>query len=232
MVWFGEPARFRAERLAGLVTSLTGGELHAVLAPQAVWLDDAERAAARREVAGLVRQHGGKPFEGDEPELAEVATLLSRPPEARFGWLGDTVTGARLGVLVAASRWFRLIAVRDGDDVFVRTFRATRLSWTLADVLPGGTRKPVGEPVTVLRTEPADDPRVRRFATLPPSIVAELYVEARPPGGQHRLGEPLRVYDTADGRWLVTTTADELTLAPADKHDVARALETARHALG
>ncbi|MFD2489857.1 ESX secretion-associated protein EspG [Amycolatopsis jiangsuensis] len=221
MVWFARPAVFRDTELADLVTTLTGGELHPVLAPQPVWRDSQESRHAELAVRELVLRHGIPPFDADEPELADLTALLTRPPEARFGWFADTVRDVRLGVLVSGNRWFRVIAVRDEDEIFVRTFRETNLARVLADVLPAGAEA-IGEP----------RPFRPGLFDAPPVMVAELYVESRAPDGHHLCSAPLRVCDTPEGRWLLTGSGAEATLAPADRTDVAAALEAARDRLG
>lgn len=246
MVWFTEPERFAVDQLAAMVTEATGGELHPVLAPQAVWLDDVARAEANTALAAVKARYDNDPCNEDEPAFSDIAVLLSNPPEASFGWIADTTTGVKLGVLVAGSVWFRLIAVRDGDDVFIRTFHKDRLTRVLVGVLPAEAGKPAVPSITVLRSEmralsresvgavpqSADVRRAQRFASLQPWVIAELYMETRRPEGNRLVSEPLRVYDTDHGRWLLTTEkhfADErLTLTPASAHDVAAALERIR----
>jgi hypothetical protein len=246
MVWFEEPERFAVDQLAALVTKTTGGELHTVLAPQAVWLDDTERAEADKALAEIKTRYDSIPYDDDEPSFSDIAVLLSSPPEASFGWIADTTTGVNLGVLVAGSVWFRLIAVRDGDDVYVRTFHQDRLTHVLADVLPADVGKSTVPSITVLRSElralsrevvgavtpSADVRRAQRFASLQPWVIAELYAETRRPDGNRVVSEPLRVYDTDQGRWLLTVekhyTDERLTLTPASAHDVAAALERLR----
>ncbi|MFE0023004.1 ESX secretion-associated protein EspG [Amycolatopsis sp. NPDC059021] len=247
MVWFADPERFAADQLAALVTEATGGDLHTVLAPQAVWLDDVERARAKRALEDLAAQYAGEPVNGNEPAFTDVAELLTRPPEARFGWFSDLVSSTRLRVLVAGSRWFSLVAVGEGDDIFVRTFDEERLAVALASILPAGAGRAGRAPISVLASEyreaahdtaalpRAEVRRAQRFAELEPSMIAELYVEARRPDGHHTISEPLRVYDTEQGRWLFTTSPEygdeRLTLAPATTMDVVAALDALRNSM-
>ncbi len=249
MVWFAEPERFAVDQLAALVTEATGGELHTVLTPQAMWFDDASRAEAKKALAETKTRYDNVSRDDDEPGFADVAVLLSRPPEARFGWIADTATGVKLAVLVAGSTWFRLIAVRDEDDVFVRMFHKDRLTHVLADILPADVPKSTVPSITVLRSElramsrevvgavtpSVDARRAQRFAALDPWVIAEFYVEARKPDGQRRISEPLRVYDTDQGRWILTTAKhyddERLTLTPASVRDVAAALDAIREDL-
>lgn len=249
MVWFTEPERFAVDRLAAMVTEATGGELHPVLAPQAVWLDDAARAEADKSLAAAKARYGNNPYDEDEPAFSDIAVLLSNPPEASFGWIADTTTGVNLGVLVAGSVWFRLVAVREGDDVYVRTFHKDRLTAVLTDILPADAIKSTVPSITVLRSEmralsrevvgavtpSADIRRAQRFASLQPWVIAELYMETRRPDGNRLVSEPLRVYDTDEGRWLLSAkkhyTDEHLTLTPANAYDVATALERLRDEL-
>ena len=111
-MWFTEPECFKADELAALVTHATGGDLHIVLAPQAVWRSDQARAAANQAIAELYARYAGQPEYREEPDFKAIAELLSRPPEARYGWISDKHSGTKLSVLVAGSSWFGLIAVR------------------------------------------------------------------------------------------------------------------------
>lgn len=249
MVWFTEPERFAVDQLAALVTETTGGELHPVLAPQAVWLDDSARAEATKALKSAKARYGGDPYDADEPAFRDIAVLLSSPLEAAFGWITDTTTGVELGVLVAGSVWFRLIAVRDGDDVYVRTFHKDRLTGVLADVLPADVGKSPVPSITVLQSEmralsrevvgavtpSADVRRAQRFSALTAGVIAELYMETRKSDGNRVVGDPLRVYDTDEGRWIVTAAKhyddERLTLTPASARDVAAALERVRDEL-
>ncbi|SFB02525.1 EspG family protein [Amycolatopsis marina] len=242
-MWCAEPEKFRADQLAALVTEVTGGELHIAIAPSLVWLDDAEAAAARAELARIVARYAGVPDDPDEPTFTEIAGLLTSPPTARYGWLADPNTGARLGVLTAATDWFGLVAVREEDNVYLRTFDDEALSRVLAAVLPQWW-KPGEQPISVLRSElvaAAEEtvgavtpgPHVRRaqrLAALPARIIAEFYAEAADPEGRRRTcREPLRVYDTEDGRWamrVIPLPGDErVLLFPADEDDIVRELD-------
>jgi hypothetical protein len=245
-MWFVEPERFRAGELAALVAKATGAELHVVLAPQAVWRSDDAQARANAAVVELYNRHAGEPADREEPGLGEVAELLSRPPEARYGWIADTVNGTKLSVLVAGTRHHGLIAVREGDDIWIRTFDRGSLSETLAQVLPDAPRGDSSQPVSVLRSElrRAEDPsfiagpdvrRALRLAALSPLVTAEFHVETNRAGRRTRSRFPLRVYDTETGRWVVTTRAhyddEQWQLIPATTADVGRLLENLRHEL-
>jgi hypothetical protein len=149
-------------------------------------------------------------------------------------------------VLVAGSSWFGLIAVRDGADVWVRTFRPDRLSAVLADVLPEGAGRTSVPSIRVLRSEmlAAKNPgngavprpevrRAQRFAALTPHVSAEFLAETRDGDGkQQRSPQPLRVYDTNDGRWALRTRPhygdEHLELIPASTSKVADLLDELR----
>lgn len=245
-MWFAEPERFRADELAALVAKATGAELHVVLAPQAVWRSGETEARANAAVAELGNRHAGEPADRDEPGLGEVAELLSRPPEARYGWIADHVNGTKLSILVSGTRHYGLIAVREGDDVWIRMFDRGTLSDTLAQVLPDSPRGNDSQPISVLRSElrRAENPsvvaspevrRAQRFAQLTPLVTAEFHVETHRAGRRARSRFPLRVYDTETGRWAVTTQAhyddERWQLTPATTADVGRLLEDLRHDL-
>lgn len=248
-MWFAEPEKFRADQLAALVTEATGGELHLAVAPSPVWLDDDEAAAANAELTEVKARYPSSADALDEPDFRELAELLTTPAEARFGWVADTRTGIRLGILTAASPWFGLIAVRENDDIYVRTFRDEHLSGVLADVLPDWPR-PAEQPVSVLRSDvlaaanevvgtvapSADVRRATRLAAENAHVISELYVETRDTAGIRHVGkQPLRVYDTDRGRWSMTVTPlpgdERVQLTPASRADVARILDEHRREL-
>ncbi|WP_329068617.1 ESX secretion-associated protein EspG [Amycolatopsis sp. NBC_01480] len=211
-MWFPEPVGFAATDLAALVTGETGADLHVVLAPQAEWHDSEAQTDADKRLAELRSRYDGPTRSVDDPELADVAELLSQPPHACYGWFSDG--SQHLSALAAGSSWFGLIAIRDGDEIWVRTFRPQRLSTVLADVLPHDHVRSNAQPVTVLRSELlearktgfARNSAVRqaeRIIADPPLVSAELYAEQRDRNGRHRCEFPLRVYDTAAGRWAL-----------------------------
>ncbi|MFD8492378.1 ESX secretion-associated protein EspG [Amycolatopsis sp. NPDC059657] len=245
-MWFEQPEKFRAEELAAMVTKTTGGDLHIVLAPQAVWLPPAAKEQVEKTISELLMRYPTDPDERDEPDFKAIAELLSRPPEARYGWISDTVNGTKLSVLVAGTSWFGLIAVREGNDIWVRTFHPERLSLILAEVLPEQAGKPAGFPISVLRSEIAEAEktgsgsqavrRAQRFAELTPHVIAEFNAETRPAGGRrHRNANPLRVYDTEEGRWTLLCRPhygdERLDLAPAGTEEVAALLDELRREL-
>jgi len=142
--------------------------------------------------------------------------------------------------LAAESSWFGLVAVRDGDEIFVRTFRRNRLSSVLADVLPHDYARANAQPVTVLRSElrEAQDTgyasnsavrRAERILADPPLVSAELYAEQRGRSGRRRCEFPLRVYDIATGRWALKITKhyddQRWDIAPATTSQVADLLD-------
>ncbi|MFD4252691.1 ESX secretion-associated protein EspG [Amycolatopsis thermoflava] len=247
-MWFAEPERFQVDLLAAMVAKVTGTELHLALAPQAVWRpDDADVAFRRAADAALARFHVPT---RDEPTFADLARLLTTPAEARFGWLSDTTRGVNISTLVAADQRFGVVAVRDGQEVSVRTFQRDRLSKVLADVLPQDVRKSPEPSLTVLRSEvrgarqaELNGTRPSRavmradyLASLEPYFIAELHAEVRDHTGQPRHPRfPLRVYDNAEGRWTVQAKPhydDQLLhFAPATATDVADRLDELRREL-
>ncbi|WP_027933901.1 ESX secretion-associated protein EspG [Amycolatopsis thermoflava] len=247
-MWFAEPERFQVDLLAAMVAKVTGAELHLALAPQAVWRpDDADVAFRRAADAALARFHVPT---RDEPTFADLARLLTTPAEARFGWLSDTTRGVNISTLVAADQRFGVVAVRDGQEVSVRTFQRDRLSKVLADVLPQDVRKSPEPSLTVLRSEvrgarqaELNGTRPSRavmradyLASLEPYFIAELHAEVRDHTGQPRHPRfPLRVYDNAEGRWTVQAKPhydDQLLhFAPATATDVADRLDELRREL-
>jgi ESX secretion-associated protein EspG len=237
-MWFPEPERFHIDELAALVTAETGDDLHVVLAPQPLWrADDAPTVKP-------VPRGGNR----DEPGPADVAKLLSTPPEARYGWSTDLVNDVHLGTLVAGGQGFGLIAVKENDEVYVRTFFHDHLSSVLTGVLAQTAWKCPRPPFSVLRgeilaarSERFGAPRPTREVTRAESIatarataVAEFYAETRDREGQRRASAiPLRVYDTEnEGRWLLTVQlhyGDELLkFEPADTDDIAKRLDKLR----
>jgi hypothetical protein len=247
-VWFAEPEKFRSDHLAALVTATTGGELHVVLAPQPVWLDDQEAAAAKRELAELRQRYDDSPDNADEPSFREIAELLSTPVEARYGWIAQPEAGSRLGVLAAGSPWFGLIAVREDESIWVRTFRDENLGAVLAAALPEWW-KPTAQPISVLRSAVLDARRevagavlpsnevrrAQRLADLPAYTIAEFHAETRDSGGRHRSPMPLRVYDNDEGRWIMRVTElsgdERVELLPANSDDLVGHLDTLRRQL-
>ncbi|MFD4194498.1 ESX secretion-associated protein EspG [Amycolatopsis thermoflava] len=247
-MWFAEPERFQVDLLAAMVAKVTGAELHLALAPQAVWRpDDADVAFRRAADAALARFHVAT---RDEPTFADLARLLTTPAEARFGWLSDTTRGVNISTLVAADQRFGVVAVRDGQEVSVRTFQRDRLSKVLADVLPQDVRKSPEPSLTVLRSEvrgareaELNGTRPSRavmradyLASLEPYFIAELHAEVRDHTGQPRHPRfPLRVYDNAEGRWTVQAKPhydDQLLhFAPGTATDVADRLDELRREL-
>ncbi|MFD2419111.1 ESX secretion-associated protein EspG [Amycolatopsis pigmentata] len=237
-MWFEEAERFHVDELAALVSEEAGDELHIVLAPQPVWRSE----EAVRVLAPPRRTKPG------EPSPADIAGLLSRPEEARYGWSSDLVNDIHLRTLVAARPEFGLIAVREDEEVFVRTFRCDHLSSVLARVLPKDSWKSPEPAITVPRSEIlAADPetigaprpsrevaRAQALAAARPFAIAEFHVEIRQCHRRHVSG-PVRVYDTDEGRWAVTARpryGDEiLRFVPADTGVVADLLDDLRRDL-
>ena len=247
-MWFAEPERFQVDLLAAMVAKVTGAELHLALAPQAVWRpDDARATFTRAADAALARYHVPA---RDEPTFADLARLLTTPDEARFGWLSDTTTGVNVSTLVAANQYFGVVAVREKQEIALRTFQRDRLSKVLADVLPQDVRKSPEPSLTVLRSEVRGArqaelngtrpsravQRADYLASLEPYFIAELHAEVRDASGQPRHPRfPLRVYDNTEGRWTVLAKPhydDQLLhFAPATAGDVADRLDELRREL-
>ncbi len=240
-MWFAEPVGFAASDLAALVTGMTGADLHVALAPQAEWHDSEAQADEDKRLAELKARYEGRARSADDPELADVVELLSRPPHACYGWFSDGKQ--HLSALAAGSSWFGLIAVRDGNEVWVRMFRHQRLSAVLVDVLPHEHARSNAQPITVLRSElveareagVARDSAVRqaeRVIAMPPLVSAELYAEVRDRSGRRRCEFPLRVYDTDAGRWVLQISKhyndERWDLAPATASRIADLLDAFR----
>jgi hypothetical protein len=152
-MWFTEPECFQADQYGALVTHATGGDLHIVLAPQAVrGLRPGTRGGQpghRRAIRPLRRPAGrprGTGFQGHRGTAQPAARSPLRLDQRQAQRHETECAGG--GIVV-----FGLIAVRDGADVWVRTFRPDRLSAVLADVLPDWTP---GEPAC-RRADPAAD---------------------------------------------------------------------------
>ena len=244
-MWFAEPERFQLDLLAVLVAKVTGTELHLALAPQAVWRpDDAKTAVNRAADAALARYHVPT---RNEPGFTDIARLLTTPDEARFGWLSDTTTGVTISTLVAANQHFGLVAVRENQEIAVRTFQRERLSKVLVEALPQDVRRSPEPSLSVLRSEVRDArqaelngtrpsravQRADYLASLEPFFIAELHAEVRDHSGRPRQSRfPLRVYDNAEGRWTVLTKPhyDDhlLHFAPATAAEVADRLDELR----
>lgn len=240
-MWFEDAERFHIDELAALVAGETGNDLHIVLAPQPVWRED---EPAANPVPRGTRNRG-------EPSPADVAKLLSTPSEARYGWSSDLINDVHLSTLVAACSGFGLIAVKENDEVFLRTFWRDHLSSVLAAVLPQAARKVPHPPFSVLRSEilaarserfgaprpTREVTKAERIAAARTNTVAEFYAEIRDREGQRRNSRfPLRVYDTdEDGRWLLTVRPhydDELlNFEPAGADEVAQRLDELRYDL-
>lgn len=236
MVWFAQPQPFPVEELAGMVSKATGVDPHVALAPEPVFLDDEERAAANRALDERYRTYSGRSNSVEEPEFAEIAELLCRPRDARYGWISDLRNRTQRAVLVSDSPWFGVLAVRDGERVFLRTFRDENPSRLLATTLPEAPWRAADHPITVARRDLVDSDehsiggrgpsrtvrRARQIGALEPSLIAELYA-APGTGGWSR---PLRIYDNAEGRWsLLIDASDNARLAPSGDAEIAALLD-------
>lgn len=254
MVWFNEPEAFDNVLLATLVEEDTGGELHTSIRQGRRWLDRDELTAAQRRLNEARARYGRRPEHMDDAEWSEIAGMLSRPREARFGRVSLPLSGVHYDVLAAADSWFGLVAATDDRNVHVRTFRKE----PLADALVAGLAEYVwrsGEqPIQIrqseleaaeeeigLREPPPSLARLERLTRLPVYLSCEFYAECQQPGGARRQSRwPLRVYGLGDegydaGCWTVTVTPAgtdrELLIAPANIHDLADRIEQLRRDL-
>lgn len=251
MVWFGEPEQFGDLVLAALVEDETGGDLHRSVWQAGAWLDDAERAAARRRLAEARARYNRPARNINDPEWSEIASTLSTPREARFGHVSFPQAGVHYNALAAADSWFGLIAATEGANVHVRTFQKE----SLADALVAGLaefvwhcgEQPIlipqkllhgaGNDVAGLRSPHPSVAQLQRLMRLPIYMSCEFFAECQPVNQPRRQSpSPLRVYGLGDegydvGCWTLTTTRDGLLVAPADLNDLATRIEQLRRDL-
>lgn len=228
-------------------------ELHRVLSPTPVWRPRAVEAAAeevaREHVAGLLDRHGRL-----DVEVAASLAVVCRPRVEFYGWMHD---GTRtIGVLAGAIGREAVLAIRDGDEVWLSQGRSSKLADALiaqTSAVPAGR----GEPVSALRSEvlagasgheavsrvgtrPAG-PQVRlihRIAALPTTGCGELHVAIRDDMGRRRQSpRPLRYADTVHGRWLNHAVPvagghdDQILVAPAGRPELVARLLAAHRSL-
>lgn len=251
MVWFDEPEPFPDTVLAALVEEETGGDLHASVRRAGEWPDDAERAAAQQRLKAARGRYMQRPDHLDDPEWSEIASTLATPREARFGHVSFPQHGVNYNALAAADSWFGLIAVNEEDAIYVRTFRkeplADALVAGLAEFVQHCGEQPIRVPRRLLREidhglAGLRDPhpsvaRLQRLMRLPIYLSCEFFAEFQRPGQpRRRSSAPLRVYGLGDERydagcWTLTTTDDEIIVAPADLEDLANRVEQLRRDL-
>jgi hypothetical protein len=244
------PARLSVRALTWLLDTEQVGEPHVVLAPTAVWHPPTERdevhAQARAEIAALGWYDDRKRL---EVEVAVALTMLCRAELEFFGWM--TSNQATVGVLAAGSGRHGLLAVRDGNSVWLRHTGCAVLAETLAGQtadVPAGR----GKPVTVSRAEvmgsarsqriteaavrvgPASTAvrRVQQLVTLATVGNGELYAAARDGVGRYQVSEPVCYADTHHGRYLTLATGqDQVLVAPASRADLVARLKDRRRSV-
>jgi hypothetical protein len=240
------PARLSVRALTWLLEVERIGEPHLVLAPAAMWYppdeQDEQLATAREEITALGWYDRRKRL---EIEVAVALAMLCRAESEFFGWIN--CGRATVGVLAAGIGRHGLLAVRDGDSVWLnRVGRAV-----LAEILVGQTPEvPAGQgkPVTVslgsgcqqgiteaaVRVGPASVAVrwVRQLIALPTTGSGELYAAVCDGMGRYRVSEPVRYADTRQGRYLnLTTGPDDVLVAPARRADLVARLKERRRTL-
>lgn len=163
--------------------------------------------------------------------------------------------GVRWSVLTARTPWFGMIAVREKDDIYVRTFKGDHIADVLAAALGERVWKADEQPIKVTRGEliaanedivglTPPSPHARRalrLMDLDTYLIAEFYAEHHHRGETRKRTQiPLRVYGFGDERydagcWTLRATIrgkdEDLHLAPADTGDVAQRIEELRRVL-
>ncbi|GAB3449730.1 ESX secretion-associated protein EspG [Actinophytocola sediminis] len=233
------PARLSARSLAWLLEVEQLGEPHAVLEPAAVWRPptaaDEARRAARAEIAALGWYDRSHQLAA---EVAVALTRLCRGESEFFGWI--TRDRTTIGVLATGFGRHGLLAIRDGDSVWLRHVGRGALAESLVAQTPD-VAAGLGKPVTVSRAElrgparrrqiteavtkvsPASSAarQVRRLMSLPQTGAGELYAAARDEVGRYRISAPVRYADTQHGRYLnLSTGPDQVLVAPARPADL------------
>lgn len=240
------PARLSVAALTWLLEVERIGEPHPVLASAAVWRPpleaDESRIKAREEIAAL----GWYDRRGRlEVEVAATLTMLCRATSEYFGWITRDQT--TIGVLTTGRGQHGLLAVRDGDSVWLRHIGRSVLAATLVGQLPdvvAGSGRPVtvsraevrGQRVsqTAVRVGPASAAvrRVRQLMTLPTTGAGELYAAGRDRLGRYLVSEPVRYADTRNGRYLnLSAGRDQVLVAPAGPADLVARLAQLHRAL-
>jgi hypothetical protein len=234
------PARLSLASLTWLLETERIGRPHLVLEPAAVWHPPAEldalHAQARAEIAALGWYDRRRRL---DIEVAVTLPMLCRAESECFGWITRNI--ATIGVLAAATGRHGLLAVREGDAVWLNRIGRGRLAETVAAQTADVAAGP-GKPMTVFRRELAATVRgqrlteaavrvgparvavrrIREIAALPLLGKGELYAAACDGVGRYRVSEPLRYADTPNGRYLnLTVGPDQLLVAPAGRADLA-----------
>ncbi|RZS44356.1 ESAT-6 protein secretion system EspG family protein [Herbihabitans rhizosphaerae] len=245
-----------AELLAAIVHEESLGELHVALAPAAMWRPRARRRELTEQIAAEVARLGWRDRKGRlDAEVEASLRVLCMPTVEYYGWLHD---GERtIGVLAAAIGNEAVLALRDGDTVWLNQLRGpSRLASSLVaqtpDVPPGHggplrvpqeelaatrtdgrTRMPSG---ATLRRASHAARTARQLMDQPVYGTGELHTAIRDHLGRRQQAEPPVTYtDTASGRYTsaVTTTSGEsfIEIAPATREDLIRRLHTAHEQL-
>jgi hypothetical protein len=229
------PARLSVQALTWLLETERIGEPHVVLTPTGVWHPPAEHderpARARAEIAALGWYDRRQ---GLANEVAVALAMLCRAELEFFGWITGNQT--TIGVLAAGTGRHGLLAVRDGNMVWLDHIGGAVLAETLAGQtadVPAGQ----GKPVTVSRAEttmPANAAaqRVQQLVTLPTTGNGELYAAARDGVGRYQVSEPVCFVDTQDGRYLTLATGqDQVLVVPASRADLVARLKDRRRSV-
>lgn len=233
-----EPARLSVATLAWLLAAERIGEPHPVLASTAVWRPRAEEQALDERTRDEIAALGWYDRKGTlDAEVTATLVMLCRATSEFFGWISRGEATA--GVLTAGLGRHGILAVRDGDAVWLNHIGRTALARTLVGQLPDVPAGP-GQPITVPRT-PAprttvrvgalapDVRRVRHLVALPRTGGGELYAAARDRLGRYLVSEPVRYADTRDGRYVtVSATQDQLTVSPAGPSELVTRLTRQR----
>jgi hypothetical protein len=235
------PARLSVRALTWLLEVEQIGEPHLVLAPAAVWRPP-DGWDAREEIAALGWYDRRERL---EIEVAAALAMLCRAESQFFGWL--TRERATIGVLAAGIGRHGLLAVRDGDSVWLNRVGRAVLAETLVaqtPEVPAGQGKPVtvslgsarGHAIieAAVRVGPAGVAvrRVRQIAGLPTTGAGELYAALCDGLGRYRVSEPVRYADTTQGRYLnLTTGPSDAVVAPASRANLVARLKERRRSL-
>lgn len=255
MVWFAEPRTFTEDEIAAIVKRETGGDLHHAVAGLGVWLEDDEQAVANREVTDLRAAHGQRPVHVDDPELADIAFLLSTPPEARFAQISWPHVNVHYRLFAACNPWFGLVAAHDEDGVHLRTFRGEHISDVVVASIAEHVWSSGEDDIRVkraallraaddhigLRTPPADIRRAQRLMQLGTYLMAEFHAEHQMRDQPRRRSEiPLRLFGFGSenydaGCWTLRVTEhqddEHWHIAPVDVNDLIRQIEQLRASL-
>lgn len=234
--------------LAWLVRAEGLGELHVVLAPAARWIP----RTARNELESRYREEVRARFGTDEDALGSLA-VLCRATSEFYGWI--SVGGTAIGVLAAAIGGEAMLAVREGDSVWLSQVRRSVLAEALVaqtPEVPAARAQSVTVDLTeVLATSAGQQPTasgvslrqasqqvrlVKQITEWDTTGCGEFYVAVRDGMGR-RIGvsQPLCYADTVRGRFMnyVTGTgsAARITVAPACRSHLTARLEEMHRSL-